>query len=222
MNILIVSPHQDDDILGVGATIAKKVEEGHKVYSLVVTRPSKNRYSEQYMHEGREQYKAAISVLGCTPIFADLCGSPETDRCNIADINGCIERTVIEIKPECVYIPHWGDMHFEHRLVSEAALTAARAFKTSVKRVLAYETLSETGVGAPTGHNFFVPNAYEVSSEHYIDLKCEAMIMFRQQINYDYSSPRSVYAARALAKYRGSSIGRRYAEAFQIVREIEE
>ncbi len=38
----------------------------------------------------------------------------------------------------------------------------------------------------------------------------------------EHASPRSVYAARALAKYRGSSIGRRYAEAFQIVREIEE
>ena len=38
MNILVFAPHPDDEILGVGGTIAKKVRQGHQVYVCVVTK----------------------------------------------------------------------------------------------------------------------------------------------------------------------------------------
>ena len=38
MKILIIAPHPDDEILGVGGTIAKYVSMGHEVYVCIVTK----------------------------------------------------------------------------------------------------------------------------------------------------------------------------------------
>lgn len=35
-NILIIAPHADDELLGCGATIAKKIDNGDNVYVLVI------------------------------------------------------------------------------------------------------------------------------------------------------------------------------------------
>ena len=37
MKILVFAPHNDDEVLGVGGTIAKHVSEGHDVYICEVT-----------------------------------------------------------------------------------------------------------------------------------------------------------------------------------------
>ncbi len=37
MKILVIAPHADDEVLGVGGTIARYAEEGHQVYVCVVT-----------------------------------------------------------------------------------------------------------------------------------------------------------------------------------------
>ena len=32
MRVLVIAPHPDDEVIGVGGTIAKRAEEGHEVY----------------------------------------------------------------------------------------------------------------------------------------------------------------------------------------------
>ena len=36
-NILVIAPHADDELLGCGATIVKKIANGDNVYVLVMT-----------------------------------------------------------------------------------------------------------------------------------------------------------------------------------------
>jgi len=38
MKILVFAPHNDDEVLGVGGTIARYVSEGHEVYVCEVTK----------------------------------------------------------------------------------------------------------------------------------------------------------------------------------------
>ena len=37
MNVLVIAPHDDDEVLGVGGTIAKHVSKGDRVYVCIVT-----------------------------------------------------------------------------------------------------------------------------------------------------------------------------------------
>jgi hypothetical protein len=87
-----------------------------------------------------------------------------------------------------------------------------------VKRILAYETLSSTEAGGTEEDAVFVPNLYTDISV-YIDQKIGIMGLYASETQAD-PMPRGTSAIRALARYRGATIGVEYAEAFMLIREI--
>ena len=86
----------------------------------------------------------------------------------------------------------------------------------SVKRVLAYETLSETNFNLNPNATFN-PN-YFIDISEYLERKLEVLAIYRSELGV-FPFPRSAEAIRALATYRGSSSGFVAAEAFQLLRE---
>jgi len=63
-------------------------------------------------------------------------------------LSQAILAVIKRVKPQVVYLPHGGDINNDHRLVFEVGLVALRpSNKTSVKKILCYETLSETAEG---------------------------------------------------------------------------
>lgn len=116
-------------------------------------------------------------------------------------------------------IPHYGDMQKDHQMVADAAMVAVRPkYFPQVKRVYAYETLSETGWNAPSVANEFIPNVW-IDISDVLEDKLKALSYYTLQIS-DYPDPRSVEAVRALAMYRGSQMFYKAAEAFQLIREL--
>ena len=110
-------------------------------------------------------------------------------------------------------------MHLDHRMVTEAVLVAARPInKCSVKKIYMYETLSETGWNIPYGNKSFNPNVW-IDISDTIDSKIEAMACYQSQLQFK-PHPRSEDGIRALAAYRGFTVGFNYAESFMLVREI--
>ena len=87
-----------------------------------------------------------------------------------------------------------------------------------VKKVLAYETLSETEWNTPSVTNAFIPNVW-IDIHEELDRKLTAMECYASQL-HPFPHPRSLEAIRALAQYRGSTIGAEAAEAFMLVRGI--
>ena len=81
--------------------------------------------------------------------------------------------------------------------------------------ILSYETLSETHWNAPGIEPSFVPD-YFIDISNYINLKEQALSQYKSQILNNVS--RSIEASKALAKFRGSQIGKNYAEAFKVIR----
>ena len=215
---LIVAPHTDDDILGVGGTIAKKAKNGEDVMVCIVTSRVGRHYSDENAKENVEQYVKALSELGnIKKVFLNF----PTLEINIREqvqINNELERIISDYNPDELYLPHWGDIHIEHKNICNATLVAARPHRNDVKKIYAYETISETCLDAPTGHNAFIPTAWEDITET-LEIKVRAMKKFKQQIDEDYG-PRSEHAIRTLAGFRGSQISKQYAEAFEIIREI--
>ena len=51
MKVLVIAPHPDDEILGVGGTMAKYIDEGHDVYVCIVTKGHSSMYSAVLLSE---------------------------------------------------------------------------------------------------------------------------------------------------------------------------
>ena len=209
---LIFAPHNDDELLGAGGTILKLSKRG---YEVTVCEATSGPRSATIQSEAKEAHKA-LNVKASIFLNLPAC---RLDQTNKTEINGAFSKVVAEIKPSIVMIPHYGDMHLDHRWVAEAAMVAVRPLQAPfVKKVLAYETLSETEWNTPSVNNAFIPNMWIDISEE-LNGKLDAMRCYQSQL-HDFPHPRSLGAIEALARYRGSTVGVDAAEAFMVVRGI--
>ncbi len=219
MNVLVIAPHPDDEILGVGGTIAKSVAQGNDVYVCVVTKGCEPLFSDEGVEQTREECRKADKYLGVKEtIFLDF---PAVMLENVPryKLNAGIGDVIQNLKPDEVYIPHRGDMQLDHKMIVDAAMVGLRPkYAHKVKRIYAYETLSETGWDIPNTLNEFIPNVYNNISD-YLNKKIEAISLFKSQI-FEYPNTRSIKAIEALGIYRGTNVGVRAAEAFCLIREI--
>ncbi len=211
MRVLVFAPHNDDEVLGVGGTILRYTEAGHSVYVCEVT----DCRNDVLLEEA----KKAHELMGVKEsIFLNL---PPVELKNLSPkvINKSIGDVVENVKPEIVFMPFIGDMHIDHKEVTESVLVAVRPVNNcSVKTVYMYETLSETGWNIPSCERTFSPNTW-VNISTSIDHKIKAMECYQTQIK-KYPNPRSAEGIRALAMYRGSTVGYEYAEAFMMIRNL--
>ncbi len=220
-NTLIIAPHPDDEILGCGGTIKKLSASGTRVVVLVATRGKKEMYSEERILNVRNEARKAHKILGVTETrFLDF-PAPDLDRVSLAEISGAISEVILEYDIATVYLPHYGDIHHDHRVIFQAGLVATRPVNgIPVKSIFSYETLSETEWAAPLGDMTFIPTRF-VNISDFFNLKLEAMKCFKSQLR-DFPNPRSLKAIEALANLRGSTVGFNYAEAFMTIRIIED
>lgn len=219
MRVLVIAPHPDDEIIGVGGTIAKRAKDGDEVYVCVVTKGKSPLFNDEFIEQGRKECRKADKKLGVKEtIFLDF-PAVMLETVPRYEFNGKISEVVNSIKPDEVYIPHRGDMQIDHQMVVDAAMVAVRPRGNNYpKRVYAYETLSETGWNIPNIVNEFIPTVYENITDTY-EVKLEAMAIFESQLSV-FPEARSIGAIEALAKYRGATVSVKAAEAFSLVREV--
>lgn len=212
MKILVFAPHNDDEVLGVGGTIAKMAAQGHKVYVCEITSGNPDLWKMI-----ASEAKAAHKVLGVSAVEYLHLPVVNMRNAETIEVNRKFEELVQKIKPEIAFIPHIGDMHVDHQETNKAAMVALRPYtNTQLKAIYAYETLSETEWNLPTVVNAFIPDTWNDISD-YIEIKKQAMRCYSSQLS-DFPNPRSLEAIEALAKLRGSTIGYRFAECFMTIR----
>jgi len=221
MKVLVFAPHPDDEILGVGGTIAKRTQNKDEVYVCVVTRGVMPLYDDAGIQIIQAQCREADRKLGVSEtIFLDF-PAVMLETVPRYEFNGRISEVVQQIKPDEVYIPHRGDMQLDHKMVVDATMVALRPkYAHAIKRIYAYETLSETGWDIPNTVNEFIPNVYENISGT-LQVKLDAMAVIQSQLA-PFPAARSLEAIEYLAKYRGSTINCFAAEAFALIREYKE
>lgn len=215
MKVLVFAPHNDDEVLGLGGTIAKYAAEGHEVYVCEVTSGQNQKRLENIQNEAL----AAHKILGVKETI--FLGLPVVGLADmpIKELNKAMHNIVQKIKPDIAYIPHKGDMHIDHKMVAESAMVALRPVDSpQLKAIYVYETLSETEWNIPSSDNLFVPNVW-VDITETIDKKIKAMSCFKSQL-IAFPHPRSLEAIESLSRLRGSTICRENAESFMLVRSI--
>lgn len=219
MKVLVIAPHPDDEVLGVGGTIAKYADSGNEVYVAIVTKGCKPVFSDESVEKVRTECIAADTLLGVkNTIFMDF-PAAMIETVPRYELNEAFIKLIQDIKPQEVYIPHRGDMQIDHKMVVGAAMVALRPkYKHIPKRILSYETLSETGWDIPNSTNAFIPNVYNDISG-FLNKKLSAMNLFASQLA-DFPNARSIDSIKALAIYRGTTVNLKAAESFEIIREI--
>lgn len=216
MRILVFAPHNDDEVLGVGGTIAKFADQGHEVYVCEVTTWKENPNGFEGI---QKQAVQAHDILGVKDTFFLNLPVVYLKETPTKEKNKKFFEVVKQIRPEIAFIPHIGDMHVDHAETATAAMVALRPIENpQLKAIYAYETLSETEWNIPNTSNVFIPNVWSDITETF-ERKAEAMKCFTTQLR-KFPHPRSLEAMEALARLRGSTVGFAYAEAFSLIRKI--
>ena len=220
-NVLIVAPHADDEILGCGATIAKYVEENNDVYVVVLTNANlgdKKRFTASYIKKVRKECKSSNNFLGVKKVIFKNLPAPKLDQFPLYKIADTLKEIIEKYKINILFVPHYGDLHIDHQLVFEASIIASRPVdNVKVKKILSYETLSETEWGLPLKFKRFQPNYFNIINSNQLNKKLKAFKFYISQLK-SKNHPRTIDSIKSLAQYRGSIVGYEYCEAFNIIR----
>ncbi len=219
MRVLVIAPHPDDEILGLGGTINRLINHGHNVTVAIATKGWPPLFPDEQVARVRTEAIAANKTIGLTDLrFLDL---PVTKLHAIPEheLNAAFSQLVEDVKPETVFLPFPSDRHEDHRQVFDAALVALRPVGTGsrVRRILCYETVSETHWSAAGLEKAFDPHLFVDIGDN-LDAKLSAMSRYASQVR-PAPDARSLVAVRSLAVWRGSVVGFAAAEAFVVVRE---
>ena len=216
---LVIAPHPDDEVLGCGGTIARLAAMGRHVEVVIATQGKPPRFDTSQVERVQAEARQAHELLGVARThFLDF-EAAALDCLPRAELNEGIAAVVAESRPDTLFLPFLGDLHFDHGLIFEAAMVAARPVGAHYpRRILAYETVSETNWAAPYLTPPFQPHVFIDISEH-LDQKIEAFGCFESQVR-PFPNERSFETLRALAQVRGSCVSRRAAEAFVLIREV--
>ena len=222
--ILVVAAHPDDEILGLGGTVKKHVNDGDEFYVLILGEGMTSRNDEdkadklKELHE--DVYKAA-NVIGFKKVYLSKFPDNRFDSVDLLDIIHEIERYVDKLNPEIIYTHHPGDLNIDHKKTFKALITACRPVGDyNVKKIIAFETPSSTEWNYNYNDNSFKPN-YFVDIEDTLEAKINAMECYNTEIR-DYPHPRSSKALKVIASRWGTTVGKNYVEAFEIIREVKD
>jgi len=213
--ILIIAPHGDDEVLGVGGAIAKYVNSGDYVTVAFIRRPYDERTTIQL-----QDTVLCKKVLGYqNSLYLNI------DEKIIANDKVYLIREFDslfnQLNPDILFVPHNGDLHQDHRAIFEAASSASRVWSQSnIKQIFSYEIPSSTDQGYIRNYYPFIPNFYIPISQEQLVRKVEGMKCYRSEYVDNPIHPRSEQALVEYAKKRGRECKTLYAEAFNCLRYI--
>ena len=201
MRILVFGAHPDDIEIGAGGTIAKHVEAGDRVVMVVATISSQ-------LERRREEARCAAAILGAQLHLLDI---PSEQLEYNRKLVGLVDTLLESFTPDLVYT-HWDqDSHQDHNVISRAVISATCQNRCSL---LMYEQTIPGGI-VPGG--FKAQSFVDISDT--IDQKIASILAHQSQHESDGETWLQGVKGRAL--YRGYQINVAYAEAFEVIKEIE-
>jgi len=219
-NILVIAPHADDETLGCGGTLLRHAAEGDNTSWLIMTDGQESLgYSVEFIKRREKEITNVAEMYKFKSIHRTNFGATTLDTLPMNDIVAAISGVISEVKPEIIYIPNRGDAHTDHTYVYDAMASCTKTFRYPfIKKVMVYETISETDFSIKDGVGYFKPNIWVDISE-YLHKKIEIMTMYKGEIGV-HPFPRSKKNIEAFALYRGSTSGFEYAESFMLIKEL--
>lgn len=225
---MVVAAHPDDELLGLGATMHRMVNEfGALVHVVIlgegITSRSETRDTAKWQGELEIHRKNVNAAHGCIGFQSTaIYDFPDNrfDTVALLDIVKVIEKEKKAFGPEVIFTHHGGDVNIDHQRTFEAVITSSRPMKDEqVKTIICFETPSGTEWRAPSDPRHFLPNMYVSVKAEDLKAKIDGMECYEFE-RRSFPHPRSPQALTILAQRNGIIIGSDYAEAFCIVRSL--
>jgi LmbE family N-acetylglucosaminyl deacetylase len=220
MRVLVLAAHPDDEVLGMGGTIALHTHRGDDVRVVCITDGSSTQYpgDDALRERKNSEARAAAEALGVAEYvhldFPDM----RLDTLAHVELNGVVEEHVRSWAADVVYTVQ-PDVNLDHRAIFDSVSVATRPVPGSpVRRLLTYAPTSSTE-WTPAHTNWFVPNWFVDVSETF-QRKLDAFACFATETR-PFPHPRNAEAIEAHARFHGATVGCRYAEPFVLIRGVE-
>jgi N-acetylglucosamine malate deacetylase 1 len=200
--VLFLSAHPDDEYSCSG-TLSRFIEEKREIFYAVFAfckGPFPKGYSINY---DKKEVKNSLRILGIKDINSFLFNFQE--RHLSKHRQEVLDELIIlknKINPDLVLLPALSDIHQDHRTLAEEGL---RAFKYS--SIFGYESIMNMIASRYL--------CYVKIGEKHLDTKIKVLECYKSQFSRPYWN--STYI-KSLAEIRGTQIGEKYAEAFEVLR----
>lgn len=209
MKILAVGAHLDDIEIACGGTLAKAIENGHEVKVLIMSKSGYTNKEGQMQRSDElavEEGTKALHVLGIDDI--EIQNFSTKDIPWSSDVVTAIDVCISDYNPDVIFTHHPFDTHQAHAGVSNATISAARRRNT----IFFYEPIT------PSGRSYvaFKPGLY-VDIEDTLEKKLNSLREHKSEYQ-KFAGEDWVEGVRCRCGFRGYEIGKKFAEAFEVLR----
>lgn len=223
--ILVVAAHPDDEVYGMGGTMAKLSAQGHEVHVLIVTDGCTAQYAgrpdlPELIKTKQAEAREANRLLGVREVHFGAFPDMRLDTVPHVEINHLIETVIDQFRPEVVYTHFYGDVNLDHQMVYRSTLVAVRPVPGQcVRELYCYDVPSSTEWSPPLAHTAFFPNTM-VEITGFEDAKEQALLAYQTETR-PYPHPRSPRYVRETDRARGLEWGCGPAERFWLLRKVQ-
>lgn len=209
MKILAIGAHLDDIEIACGGTLAKAIKNNHWVKVIIMSRSGYTNKEGEIQRSDDVAVKEGINalhVLGIQDI--EILDFPTKDIPFVSNVVNAIDVCMGKYNPDVIFTHHPFDTHQAHVGVSNATIAAARRKNT----VFFYEPIT------PSGRSYvaFRPQLY-VDIEDTIDQKNASLREHKSEYN-KFGAEDWITGVHSRCGFRGYEIGKKYAEAFEVLR----
>jgi LmbE family N-acetylglucosaminyl deacetylase len=223
--ILVVASHPDDEILGAGGTIHKcSTHLSSEAKAIILSKGVASRLNkdnetlQEEIKRNEHDIKRATSIVGFKEVEVFDLPDNEFDTVSLLSVVKIIEQQINSFEPDMILTHHNYDLNVDHRITSQAVMTASRPIDNNLQ-IVSFETPSSTEWQFPDNHLSFNPNLFIKLEKDSIEAKMDAIDAYTGEVR-DYPHPRSPLALEVIAKRWGTVIGSPFAEAFRVHRLI--
>lgn len=226
---MIVVAHPDDELLGLGASMNRLINEYNVTTHVVIlgegiTSRSAERDPAQWEKElaiHKANIHQAQQAIGYHSVSIYDFPDNRFDSVALLEIIKVVEKEKQQFQPDVIFTHHGGDVNVDHQYTFRAVITACRPMELEkVKTIITFETPSGTEWRPSTDPLHFIPNLFIGVSEENLDAKVKGMEFYVFE-KRPFPHPRSPEALKIQAQRWGVAVGCYLAEAFCLVRNIQ-
>jgi len=167
--VLILAPHPDDEVIGMGGTLVKHIENGCETFILYLTDGGGTGSDRKLVSTKRRQ--EAESLAERFPLRQIFWDHPDTGL-NPTTAASDLKQLLLELLPETIYLPSLFEHHFDHYAANVLLHLALDGLKMQ-PWVAGYEVWDNLGAAN-----------YVVDISDVIDAKLEMMHLYETPMQY--------------------------------------